>query len=443
MSELRQRVERLAMMLGKVEPIPDGWLKPRDKTGFQGRFGLELLPCTEWRQVTTAGRKALHWTRGLDVVLSVMLASVTSTKAVGDAPLWVKAVSPPSSGKTILCEALSTCREYIYPKDTVSGLLSGYQTDKDGNENLSLALRLNGKTLVIKDGDTILQLPNRGQVLAQFRAFYDRALRSQYGNKMSADHEGIYATVILCGTESLRALDDSELGERFLDVNIVDEIDEELEDEVGWRVACQEARSINFQADGKAETLDSPEIVEFRRLTGGYVKWLRENASRLLERVNKPEEALRRCQQLAKFIAHARARPSKRQDESVQRELSYRLVKQLVRLSCCLAVVLNHDALDNEVMARVKKVALDTARGRTLAIMRVLHEHQLGGLETRALGLLCSEADDRLAPFLQFLRQIKVVEKFEPHEGHVKGRARWRLTGNMRRLWEGVMSDGG
>jgi hypothetical protein len=439
MTDARTRVERLAELFFKIEPVPATWLEGARPSANRQAYSDDVLPCSSWRELTTVARKALQWIPGLDRAFSVMLACCASTNAVGDAPLWVKVVGPPSSGKTTLAEAQATCAAHVICRDTLTSLTSGYQVDGSGSENLSLVQQMRGKTLIVKDCDTILQLPNRGQILSHFRALYDKALRTQYGNLMSTNHEDVNTTVIFCGTETMRVLDDSELGERFLDVSM-GELDEDLEDEVGWRAVCQEARTIAMESNCQKDSKESPELVRFRRLTGGYVHWLRSNARRLLESLDKPEEQLRRCQTYAKFVSYARARPSKRQDESVQRELHYRLAKQVVRLACCLAVVLNRSSLDAEVMSRVRHVCLDTARGRTLVIMRVV-QGAPHGANSQTIGSLCHEGDERLGPFLNFLRRVGVLEQFTPHDGLVAQRPRWRLTSTVRRLYAEVMRD--
>ena len=146
----------------------------------------------------SAWRKALKWTDGLDCALSVMLASVTSTMQVGD-QLWVKIIGPASCGKSTLCEALSVNDKYILAKSTIRGFHSGYKSDRDGTEDNSLIVQVRNKTLITKDGDTILQSPNLGQILSDARDLYDCTTRSHYKNKMGKDYVGVRMTWILCG----------------------------------------------------------------------------------------------------------------------------------------------------------------------------------------------------------------------------------------------------
>jgi hypothetical protein len=310
------------------------------------------------------------------------------------------------------------------------------------SEDNSLIPLINGKTFVVKDGDALLQAPNLSQILSEGRDLYDTVSRPHYRNRMSKNYAGIRMTWLLCGTSSLRALDSSELGERFLDVVIMEGIDDELEDEVCWRVANRTDRELALESNGQEVSQHTPELSYAMGLTGGYVGYLRENASSLLPAVDNPEEARKRCVRLAKFVALLRARPSKQQEEYAERELATRLVSQLVRLAKCLAYVVNRTSVDQEVMARVRQVALDTARGQTLAIVSHLYDSEDKGMETASLVLYLGKEELKLRLLLRFLRAIKVVELFQPEvvKG-VKGRLRWRLTSRMTKLYREIVIE--
>lgn len=435
------RKERLDQLLARFQPVPKDWL---GVSTAGGPVGDELLPCTSWKELVLAWKKALRWSpngEGLDKALSVMLAVITSTKAVGD-QLWAKIIGPAACGKSTLCEALSINPRYVVAKSTIRGFHSGYRETSDSAEDNSLVSIMSGKTLVTKDGDTLLQSPNLDQILAEARDLYDSVSRTHYRNKASKDYVGVRMTWLLCGTSSLRTLDSSELGERFLDCVIVEDIDDDIEDEIGWRVANRANRELSYEADGKLETRDGPEMVKAKQLTGGYIDYLRQNAQRLLEQVEASDDALRECQRLAKFVAYMRARPSTRQEEKAEREMSFRLISQLVRLAKCLAVVLNRTTLDEEVMSRVKKVALDTARGRTMELAKLLYKADTLGVETSTLADLTRHNAEKVTPLLRFLGQIGAAESFRPKtKAGIIGRVRWRLTSRLRQLYQAIVQE--
>lgn len=439
-STILDRIDLLKHLFDKVEAVPADWIAGRSGNAVKrGGTELELLDCYDWKTLRLAWRKAMKWIDGLDRALACMLATILSTESQGD-QLWIKVVGPPSCGKSVLCEAISVNRKYVLPKSTIRGLFSGYQTDREGKDDSSLAPRLKNKTLVTKDGDTLLQMPNRSQILAEFRDMYDRVSRTQYRNKMSRDYEGISLTWILCGTESLRELDTSELGERMLDCVIIDKMDEDLENEIALRKAYQADADLSYKSDGRADSRDSPEMVAAKRLTGGYIEYLRENAQDFFSRTPMSHEMKLRCVTLGTFVAFMRSRPSEKQEEVAQRELNIRLVSQLTRLAKCLAVVLNRKEVDEEVMARVRQVALDTARGRTLGLCKILYEKGDRGAGTDALATITCHSREKEWKFLNHLRKLGAVKQFDAKMGEGLGtRKHWRLTPRLRQLCEEVL----
>lgn len=437
------RIKNLRLLFDKIVVLPPETIlghRSASRKRARGEGEMELLDCTDYRTLVQAGRRALRWIDGIDCAISVMLASVTSTKSVGD-QLWVKIIGPAATGKSTLCEAVSTNREYVLAKSTIRGFHSGFKTSGDGgDEDNSLIVQVSGKTLVTKDGDTLLQSPNLGQILSEGRDLYDSTSRSHYRNKMGKDYQGIRMTWILCGTSSLHAIDSSELGERFLSCYIMDGIDDDLEDEILWRVVNRAERNLSIEADGKLETHQEPAMTVFMQLTGGYVEYLRKNATELLTAVETSEAAMRKITRLGKFVSYIRARPSTRQEETSERELASRLVSQLMRLAKCLAVVLNRKTVDEEVMRRVRKVALDTARGQTLEIVRFLYDRGQAGAQHGQIEGATGRAGDKMRTMLRFLRKIGAVETFSTKKPNgVMSQTKYRLTDQMRRLYSDVV----
>jgi len=379
-----------------------------------------------------------------------MLATTASTPFIGD-QLWLKVVGPAATAKSTLCEALAVARQHVVAKSSIRGFLSGFRTE-DGQDyslinqlrdkTLSLINQLRDKTLVIKDGDTLLQAPNLSQILAEARDIYDCVSRSHYRNATSREYENVRMTWILCGTSAIRSLDQSELGERFLDCVIMERIDDELEDDILWRVVNRAEQEISTQSNGKPESFYSPEKVKAMRATGGYVEWLRENAPRLLPKIKIDDTARRQLVALGKFVAYMRARPSTRQIETAEREFGARLVSQLTRLAKCLALVLNRSSVDRHVMRRVKRVALDTARGVTLTALEHLCTYP-EGLRFSTLAGIMNLPDDKARHLLRFLKGIGVIEIYAP-EGPGKSRLhqRWRATERIKKLYHRVQVIG-
>lgn len=444
---LPSRIARLRPLFDRLEPVPESWLgevRKAKKNGKVAGSNMDCMPCFDYKALVNAWRRALRWTEGLDNALAVMLSSVASTKMVGD-QLWVKVLGPASCGKSTLCEALCVNKRYVIGKSTIRGFHSGWKgRGEDGGEDYSLIEEIRNKTLVTKDGDTLLQSPNLGQILAEGRDIYDSVSRSHYRHGAGKDYQGIRTTWILAGTGSLRYLDSSELGQRFLDCVVMEEIDNELEDEILWRVANRVHRNMSVEADGKPETQYEPELAEAMMRTGGYVDYLRQNASELLSQVHAPEWALRKCTRLGKFVAFMRARPSQKQNETKEREFAPRLVSQHTRLAECLTIVFNKREIDADIMKRTRKVALDTARGQTLKMADMLYEkrlHENDGMEARTIAMKIGETEDKTRELLRFLRHIKALE-YVPQKkiaGITPSVLKYQMTDYMQRLYEEVM----
>lgn len=439
--------ERLQALLAMVEPVPDAWRQKATqglRTGTDTAQDASTLPaCTRWRDLVLAWRKAFKFTPGLNNALAVMLASITSVKCVGD-QLWVKVIGPASCGKSTLCEAVSTNADYVLAKSTIRGFHSGFKTGGDEKEDNSLLTLLRDKTLVTKDGDTLLQSPNLNQILSEGRDIYDTVSRSHYRNKMGKDYKNLRMTWLLCGTSSLRSIDSSELGERFLDCVIMEGIDDDFEDEVLTRIAKRAKRNMGItwghEGSGEGGGFD-PLLVEAQKLTGGYINYLRQNAQELLSAVDVSNEDLYRLTRLAKFIAFMRARPSKHHDENAEREFGGRLTEQVTRLAMCLAVVLNKEEVDDDVMKRVLQVTMDTARGRSYDMAQQLYESEYG-LEAKPLSIFIGWGERATRGMLRFLRDIGVVEigRAKPKKGIKKSTAKtfFHLATNFRKLYREV-----
>ncbi len=353
---------------------------------------------------------------------------------------WAEGFFHHNCGKSTLCEALSVNKKHILAKSTLRGFHSGYiKEGSTKDQDNSLLSELRNKTLITKDGDTLLQSPNLPQILSEARDIYDGASRTSYRNAMSKNYEGVRMTWLLCGTSSLRSIDSSELGERFLDCVIMETIDDELEDEILSRVAYRASKNVSLETDGKVQTHYDPALVQAMSLTGGYIDFLKEDTAAKLELVDMPTRSLEKCIRLGKFVAFLRARPSIHQDENAERELASRLVSQHIRLAKCLSLVLNHNTVNEVVMKRIRRIALDTSRGVTLDITNQLYVEEL---EARALAIRLGKVQTLISKLLRFLSQIGVVENFreEKVEG-LRTTPKWRLTEKMNKLYSDVMED--
>jgi hypothetical protein len=441
---IRDRAGALHDLLGKLEVPPEDWVAGRSSSAkSSGTVSLDPLPCGDWRTVRTSWLKAMKWTDGLDYALTAMLACASSTDLPGTPAVWLKIIGPPACGKSTLCEALSVTKRFVRAESVITGFHSGWKTDAKGEEDHSLLSKLNGKTLITKDGDTLLQSANKQTILSEARDLYDGVSRVHYRHGMNRQYENLLITWLLCGTESLRGIDESELGERFLDIVIMEGIDPDLEEEINARVAGRQLAAMRGQSDGDDHEVH---MSKARRLTAGYLEYLRDNNRSLLAGIDVSEEVLRKISTLSLYVAHLRARPSKNQAEHEGREMSNRLTGQLTRLALCLAMVLNKTTVDEEVFSRVRRCATDTARGVTSKACSKLDEVGVEGATAAAVAARAEVTDVRARELLKFLQRIKVVESFDwtPVKTGTASKLgggsqkRWRLTPRMRKIYREV-----
>jgi hypothetical protein len=191
--------------------------------------------------------------------------------------------------------------------------------------------------------------------------------------------------------------------------------------------------------NGKGSSTE--EKMEARQLTGGYLQYLRKNMEELTMNIEADDEVGTKCDQLARFVAYFRARPSTLQSEEESRELSPRLMRQLLKLAYCLAAVSGKKEIDAEVMKDVKQTALDTAEGRTFKIARCLYKAGSKGLDVGSISASLLEGDVETKALLKFLRKIEVVQSYTKSDIKIGigTRLAWRLTEKVNRLYQQVM----
>lgn len=434
------RGPRITELLSKVKPIPSEWVtgSTAGSSSSNGSVSLEPIPCNNWKDLDDAWRIAMDWHPGLRGMMACGLACIASTMFKGS-QLWMKMVGPPASGKTTVCEAWSVSKKYVKAVSTLTGFHSGIKSFEGGKADNSLLVLCKNKTLVIKDGDTLMQAMNKDSILAEARDVYDRVSRTHYRHGLANDYEGLSMTFIICGTEALRSLDASEVGERLLDWIVIDKMEHEDERRIGRRVAFNAIRQAKLKSDEGALGSDSEEIIRAKMMTGGYIEWLYANSEELLPKIEFSEEAMDACQDLAMFTAYVRARPSKKQEESQQRELSFRLIEQMCRLAQFLALVFNKPSVDESVITFIKKSALATSRGRTLELMRHLYRFKDDGASTARLALLTNQMEEKEKTYLEFIRHLGAVELYNPTS--IKGNVKWRMSRTMRDLYQKVIGD--
>ena len=423
----------------KFIPAPQAWKLEAGEVAKESN--LFPQPCYSFKELTTSWRKALKWTDELHLALSIVLAVVTSTQQKGD-QLWLRIIGPPGIAKTRLCDAICVSTKYCYPVGLQKGFHSGYKgKGEDADVDYSLIAKANCMTLVTKEGDTLLSSPMLSEILSQGRDVYDGNSSSEWRNRKDKRlYSGIRMTWIIAGTKSLRKLNRSNLGDRFIDY-VINKPDENEEDDILTRAINLQIRSVRSQSDGTAENQLDPRLIEAYKLTGGYVEYLREKGPKLLEAIECPGEVVHQCKRLAQFVAFMRARPDKEEDEvDHESELPTRLSAQFTRLAYCLTVVLNKTHIDDEVMQIVLKSAMSTAHGINLVVVEYLARYTTG-LDVITISEHVRLSDVAVRKACRFMHTLGIVRPYKRPNSKGKGTHRgvWELSMPMRKLYREIM----
>lgn len=386
--------------------------------------------CETFREVRTAWRKAFRWTDDLDITLTVMLAAAGSTSfpaPPGTAQVWLRVLGAPGTGKSSLCEALSVSHKYTFPLSIQKGFHSGAR-DQEGN-SCSLVPHMDGKTVIIKDGDTLLNAGNTNQSLAELRDIYDGTSRARYRNSNEPqNYVGLAITMIIGGTKSLKKLNRSFLGDRFLDCIIYEKgTDLEMEANILKRAAFNALAQMRM---GREEVgPDRARLLNAMELTAGYLHYLRENIEELSNEITFSDERVLQCKMFGELVSFMRARPDKElEEEDDEVELATRLSQQFVRLANSLAIVLNKQEVDEEVMRRVRKVAIDTSKGTSFSICRILNKYP-NGLDARALGHLVNRPTQQVNKVCRFMSSVGMLRRSKRQKNNL-----WILRKEIKRL---------
>lgn len=458
LSQGRTGADRSALLgglLAKVGPIPTEWVAGRSKVAV-GRGSVEVEPesCDSWSQLTNAWRKAMSWRPIMSDVLAVMLAVALSTEQKGDQQLFLQVIGDAGSGKTRFCDAMLVSKR-CFSLEHMTGFHSGWK-DASG-EDFSLLSRINRKTLITPEGDVLMSSPNFTEIMSQQRRIFDGSSGASYKNrKEDLQYTGLRTPWIIAGTPALLDMNQAKLGDRFLKI-ILDQPTDEEKGSILTRVGFASLRSVVQNSDGGDGAILGREMLEAYRMTGGYVDWLRSNASELLSSlVNDEDRLVAKCASLAEFASFLRARPSaqnfhdKTKDNHDTKEMPTRLLYQFVRLACCLAAVLGKRGVDEDVERILTKMAVDTAKGGTLGLCKLLFKAGRNGMSLHAIAQLTNYTEEKERLLLRFMRRIGAVEVFQqrpkkPKKGRPSvvacKRPRWRLTERLMTLYREVVGD--
>lgn len=395
------------------------------------RSSFEEL-CVDWG-------KHLHFSKQMRDSLCIALSTVVSTELPGE-QLWFRFIGPGGSGKTTVVEAITAAQPYVFPVSIQTGFHSGYVDSDRKKKDSSLIPKMNNRCCIIKDGDTLLKSSSRDRILSELRDIYDRVTRNHYRNFKEACYEDLSMSLLICGTNTLRSLNRSSLGERFLDCVVVS--DQAQAPILKRAIKNQWDRISNTFNEGQSDNRGSTPL-ELKQTTYGYIKHLMEKVSSKggVKLPPMPKRLDLLTEALGQFVVFMRCRKDRESEEKMEAEFATRVCGQLTKLAACLFVVLNKKTIDEEIYTMLCKVALDSSVGHQLDIVTALYN------DTRPLNYTELHYRTRIS-ISQIKRTIPQLIELDLVEGGEKGnnsdyRGRnthtFKLTGRMKDLCKLVL----
>jgi hypothetical protein len=438
--------ERVALLDGLVKrmvPIPDGWVTGEALRPKSHGHTIEPLRCSEWPKVEAAWMGAMRWRDDLRGMLLAMLSVVASTSQTGN-QLFLQVIGDAGSGKSEMCDALLVSRR-CHALEHLTGFHSGWKGEN--GEDCSLISRINHKTLITPEGDVLMSSPLFDEIMSQQRRIFDGKSGATFKNTNEDKRwTGLRTPWIIAGTPALLDMDQSRLGDRFMRYVIAPPSDKEKR-AILMHVMESAERSVKQLSNGDDSSTVEGKMLLAYRLTGGYVDWLRDNAPRLLDEATCEPEHKMRCIELGEFTADMRARPNpdaKKLETHDSKELPTRIAHQYLRMAYCWTVAMGKTSVDDEVMRWVRKMAIDTSRGKSLDLVKTLaaknprngKTYQQDGLTSSVLSSWLGMGEERMLGYLKFLRNVKVVQNVK-----VPGsKDLWKLTERVVELYDTINS---
>lgn len=410
---------KVAKML-KAPPETQGEKEAKSKAKTKVKKIVEAKTCESFKSLLDVYKHYLKITPHFETTLAMMLAVSKSTNMAGD-QVWLRVIGPPGTGKTTIAEAMSPAKEYIYSISKFRGLVSGYKPrGKEKGQKPGIVHLIENKLSIIKDADTLLSNPKKNEILGELRDAWDRVIRSQYLNLEGEEFEDINNTWCLCGTDSLRTLDRSCLGERFLDCEIFagDE-----QSQIYLDKAVQ--MTISKIASGKSASNEKMKT-DLASHTYGFLCWLHEGTHTVPD---FPVDYQKRITHMAELAAYMRTKPGEIQQLGLRPrvELATRLSTQLTKTAICLAMLLGRKTIDGVVMKHLKKVAIDTSKGFAFEIAELIYKSKRG-LTSTDLSEMLHLSPATITRYLGTMKDVGFIQRnITPNKSGARGRHRHEI----------------
>ena len=396
-------------------------LSPQREPEEEETPDLDPIECTSFEELLSYffAKDALEHTPEIEHCLASMLAVVISTTITGG-QLGLRVYGPAGSTKSTLAEALAPCKSLVYARSKFTGFVSGWSSIRK-SENI--ANKVNGKCIIIKDADTLLQLQNLKQIESEIRdAMGDGVIRAEYRTGREFEIHTLF-TMIMCGTDAIKQMDDVLLGARFLDIRIFEPGTDAKP--IVRRAIKSQFSTIWSQLSGEKSYSNNngsnrPRkeiILKLAPPAMGFMLHKKQQIdSKALRGTPLTPGQEERLLAMGELTAFMRMKVKRSFDgeisRRIQKEIPSRLGEQFVRLVSFLGIVYqdsNQIKISDKEFAVTTKILLDTADGFPLEIVRTLHKNAKGGCTTDDLHKALGISETKIREIVTDLRETGVV----------------------------------
>lgn len=385
-----------------------------------------MLNCTSFTDLCDSiGQPGkLYFPEALQDTFAIIMAIAASTN-LGGKPLWSYIIGPSSAGKTTLVELLSTAASHCFGISKMTGLLSGYF--KEGMGDASMLPKIQDKCVIIKDFTTILGLPDqtRNNIFSEMRDAYDGKISAFYRNHVNPKFSNVRFNVLACVTDKIRIHNQTDVGERFLQVEFDsywDATGRMERDSVDRRELMSRAidNVLDLIDEQKGASLD-----EQMGLSWGFLEHLIERIRDDKEWVRSKTAIIRNddgfqqyLDNLATWVVYARSIVDRDKDKQVnyRPRVAYaqRLGEQLAKLAVALYLVFDFKEPSERVRSIVRKVALDTGYCFPQEIMLALCHSKYHRMDIGQIANAISISPTHVANKLRDMQEFGIIKYYTP-----------------------------
>lgn len=336
----------------------------------------ELIGYYKNASVPGAPDLKVNMTQTLKDTIAICCAANLSVSLPGD-QVWIRVIGPPGTFKSTLAMAFcasETCMQV----SKLTGLHSGYIGDSKERKkgDASLIPQFHNKMVWIKDADTIMTSPNRDAILGEIRDLYEGEASNRYRNRKKSEYEKHRMVFAWCGTDALRGLNRTSLGERFYDCDIFEDDDQRPYLSAArantYSMVSQSLGGTPADITGIADVLKGP--------TAGFLKYLWDKIGSYKTPIF-PKESADTIESMGQLLSYVRAAVDKKGHDMAyrpRRELATRIVSVFTKLATCLACVLDRPTIDDEILRILRKVLRNSCKSFRMDIVKQLYANKNG-----------------------------------------------------------------